>query len=1201
MNKGNSCGGNASARPAGNSSFFGAGKGLEAVEYDLELLMDSVLSGIAKMRYQDGLVIEYANKGLYDILKCTKEEFQEKNENRYDSVILPEDWKKLCEKIETYSTGGEQFEFEYRVRTKTGSVGWRLMNGTPVRQDGCIILYCSVFDITKLKETERHLDSLVENFPGGIFRVFYNGDVVELEYISEGVTRLTGYTTEEYRADGICKAEKDRHLLFCNEAVLKKASLEQAFYLGKGDRREYQITRKDGTKRWVELRSSVVSRSEAGVLIQYIMLDINERKKAEEQARKERIRLDVVAGLSTDSIFEYDIEKDTMHYYNRSETFMSAVMNEPVIEHYTEKLLDGSMSGQIVHKDDYKRVTDICRQLRTGQPDVYCEIRKQYEKGKYVWIAIEGKTVKGEDGQAATVIGKMSNIEERVQREAALKVQSERDSLTGVYNSKVIRKMISERISLKQQEKGYIIIADVDNFKSVNDTMGHLFGDAVICTFAESLTTFFGDALVGRIGGDEFLLYVTGMSMEEITNQVAALNSRMARIHAENMTQQRISASFGVTECQAGITLDKAVRQADSALYFMKNHVKGGITEYHDGMRMNESALEGGADNEFVPEAKINSEGDLITFALELFEHVKDSKGAIRILSDRISRFFDFQDILYIKKDNDGSMKKLFHWGENDVQQFYNTYIDFRQASEWNVLLFESEKTSTVLLERDMVGENIHRAKSMLSIRLTEQDMEGYMIYVDRRKERGWEEELPTLEKLSQIIFKRIVDLEQKRCAEEYAEYMVSHDKITGLWNYTYFLSYCGEYIRAHPEKRYLLTYVDFSNFQYLNEIYGYEAGDQVLKIFAEQLQKGTGILYARATADKFLALHEIKEDVETLKQQFLMFNESFCSKINSRYDQCKLGIVGGMAEVDLSLESFTMNVDNANIARKAAKRDLQLRLLVYTPELREEQQRRMEILSSMTEALEAGEFVMYLQPKMNMMNNTLVGAEALVRWVRSDGTVVPPDKFVPIFEKNGFITKIDFEILRQVLELQRAWKEEGKPVLPVSVNFSRKHQENSGDIEKIVSMIEDYGVSTDAIEIEITESVFMYDIRPLIQSVAMMKKYGMRISIDDFGAGYSSLNVLANVKADTIKLDQKFLFDVSAKQGTVSKEFLHLLIPMIRQIGFQVIAEGVETEEQVAFLKNTGCHYAQGYYYAEPMKLADFLKFMETHAVDAE
>lgn len=207
----------------------------------------------------------------------------------------------------------------------------------------------------------------------------------------------------------------------------------------------------------------------------------------------------------------------------------------------------------------------------------------------------------------------------------------------------------------------------------------------------------------------------------------------------------------------------------------------------------------------------------------------------------------------------------------------------------------------------------------------------------------------------------------------------------------------------------------------------------------------------------------------------------------------------------------------------------------------------------------------------------------------------------MPVFEENGFITTIDFEILRQALLFQRSCKAEGRPLIPVSVNFSRRHQEHAGDIEKISTMMKEYGIPANAIEVEITESMFMYDLKPLIQSVLQLKQNGLKVSIDDFGSGYSSLNVLAGIEADTIKLDQKFLLDVEAKKGKFSKDFLYLLIHMIRQLGFKVIAEGVETAEQVVFLTEAGCDYAQGYYYAKPMPPEEFVRFMDEHGIDPQ
>ena len=223
------------------------------------------------------------------------------------------------------------------------------------------------------------------------------------------------------------------------------------------------------------------------------------------------------------------------------------------------------------------------------------------------------------------------------------------------------------------------------------------------------------------------------------------------------------------------------------------------------------------------------------------------------------------------------------------------------------------------------------------------------------------------------------------------------------------------------------------------------------------------------------------------------------------------------------------------------------------------------------------------------------------MRWIKADGSIVSPGDFVPIFEKNGFITQLDFEMLRQVLEMQSSRLKTGKPIVPISVNFSRKHQENPGYIKQLDEILSRYEVPTKSLEIEITESVFMYDLAPLAKSIEQLRKRGISISIDDFGAGYSSLNVLSRVKADSIKLDRQFILDVETEQGNFTAEFLQLLINMIKKLGFKVLAEGVETQEQVNMLTEAGCSYAQGYFYAKPMPVADFLKFIEEHDIEED
>ena len=1156
-------------------------------------LADSVSVGLARMRYDgNGLKIEYANKGLYDILGYSGEEYANKFDNYFNVVVCPDDWDRMRQVIEKSIAEWAEFEVEYSVQDEDGRVGWRRLQAVPLWNENGTCFQCSVVGITKIKETEIELNSLLDYFPGCLVRVFYDGSSVKLEFISEGMQELVGYSREEYNKTFVDDAQ-----LFYSEyySVWGKDFLDAALLHDRGIRKEFHIS-KENFNRWIEVHSAVVSRSDKGVLIQYVLMDITERKEAEEHIKKERERLDVVAGLSVDSIFEYHISDDRMEYFNRKEGLMD--MDLPVIENYTARILDGSFIGTLFHSEDRDKLIKLCQDFTEGKPEIYAEVRKLYKGEKFHWVSVEGKTICGPDGIPSHIIGRISNIDERVKREEELRIQSEMDSLTGLYNGPTAKRKIADKLAVLSLKDAYLLKSDIDDFKVLNDRMGHLFGDAVLCTFADSLTELFPDGIIGRIGGDEFILYIEGISTKELHERIEKINRLFARIHAGENDNARVSASFGFALCDKGKrnSLDKLEKHADTALLYLKKEGKGSILQY-DGYMSGISVYKE-AHSHDKPEAIIQTAGDLILFAHELFDNVKEIKGALRIIADSTTRFFHFQDILFVRRLDDKRMRMMFHWGEKDLKQFYDDTENYSEEKDWKRLLYTDEsKEYVVLQEKDIIGINVNQAKSMLSFRIGDGDRGGYCICVDRRESRDWQEELSTLLRLGDFVIRRYVELQDKKQQEQEAEYRSKYDWITSLPNYTHFLEAGDRYIREHKEQKFVLIYTDFINFQFLNEVYGYSEGDKVLKEYGRVLCEDGGVMHARITADRFVSLYELT-DAEENRKSFLHMAEVFCDTVNSRYDECKLGVVGGLAELDRSLDSFAHNVDNANVARKKAKEDMISQIVVYTPALRVELQKQMEIVARMADALAEGEFKLFLQPKVDMFTNQVIGAEALVRWFRPDGTMVSPGDFIPIFEKNGFVTQLDFEILRQVLCMQQERLMDGKPIVKVSVNFSRKHQENPNYIRQLDEMLERYKVPTKSLEIEITESVFMYDLAPLTESIRQLKQRGLSISIDDFGAGYSSLNVLSKVKADIVKLDRQFLLDVEMEKDNFSSEFLQMLINMIKQLGFKVLAEGVETEEQVNLLKEAGCRFAQGYYYARPMPVEQFLEFLDSHSL---
>ena len=901
-------------------------------------------------------------------------------------------------------------------------------------------------------------DSMLNNFPGCIMRVVYTDEEMWMEYVSEGAERIFGETSEEYKNK--INQEAAGHIAE-ESAVWGKEFVEEAIRTGRGLRKEYTITDKAGELHWVEIRSSIVSWEDGKLTMQYVLLDIDEQKRAEELAKKEHERLEVVAGLSADSVFEYNIATDCMRYYNRKEILLDSLRYQPVIENYTARILDGSIIGELFHPDDADNIRVLCEDFRSGKPDIHTEIRKQYEQGKFTWVSVEAKAMLDKQGVPTHVIGKISNIDEKIKQEQELKYQRERDQLTGVYNRQTVDQLITEKLEAGVPEDTYTILTDVDNFRLINESLGHLFGDGVLGTFANSIVELFPEGIIGRVGGDEFAVYLEGVSMDEIMARVTRINRRLSRIHAGDNDEVKISASFGLVKCKPGTEnqLEKIKDRADVALCYLKQKSKGTAILYDKSMKARHVHK---AEKEILPvnnETMLHTEGDLILFAHELFENLKDIRGALRLLSDVITRFYHFQDILFVHKRQSGAYVIMYHWGEHNTDQFYHHPLSPQGEPDWERLLYtDAEKECVVLKEGDFIGENQHKAKSMISFHIKDEENDGYCVLVDRREARDWQEEMPTLLKLGDFVVKRYFLQMEKQRQEEEAEYKSKYDRLTGMMNLTYFTAACEQHVNANPNRQFYLLYSDFTNFKFFNEVYGYSAGNSILKEFALFLNDSPAIFQCRITADSFVALYDIN-DIEELKQGFITRGSKFCEAAHRHFSKCKLGLAGGIAMVDRSLDSISLNIDNANTARKNVKKDGTVQIEVYTTELREEQQKQIEIVSHMTEALENHEFKVFLQPKMNMFTDKVIGAEALVRWFKQDGTMVSPGEFIPIFEENGFVTHLDFEMMRQVLEMQQKRLNEGKPIVNISVNFSRKHQENQAYLERLDELMEQYEV----------------------------------------------------------------------------------------------------------------------------------------------
>lgn len=925
--------------------------------------------------------------------------------------------------------------------------------------------------------------------------------------------------------------------------------------------------------------------------------DIDRRlEETTKELQREREKLMAVIRMSGDLIFEYDIAKDQMHYAGPEE---GSLYCGQITEGYTEQLL-----REVDNRSDAVE-QQLAEALHSGKPDICIELCKTDEEGNPHWMKVIGQTFYNEKKEPERVLGKVCDIDAQKKKERELQEKSQRDSLTGLLNHSTIKQQITHRLQkMKRGQVGYLIVLDVDSFKKINDTNGHLFGDAVLCSFADEMNKLFPEALKGRIGGDEFVCYVENMPREELEEKLGQLNRCMSDRYDDDKTGLHISCSLGAAVTDGTVTdYNLLFRWADVALYQVKSREKGAydLLEVKEGVALpGQSYLdsEENKEDEIVhKEAQFESAEDLVLFCMDLLENVPNLTSALKVISERTCSFFNIDDMICVEVNEAGPSIR-YQWNREEKKNFVKRILH-PGVFEWDRIRKRADESGAAIY-RQSETPNIYKEEAesvMIVMSTASKGLKASVIFSDRHTDRTWEEEKNALCRISHQIFNRLRMLKNAEKDQRELNRKLNYDALTGLPVYNKFVDKLEAYMAANGKTGLYFVSSDFSNFQYVNEMYGYEVGDRILHDFAVELQEKCqeGVLFCRVTSDHFVGV--LKEDsVEDARQAYLTFTNSFVKRINSRYDQCNLVIATGLYEITENDWSVSSMMDNANEARKQCKtQKVDSAVEIYTDKIRRDLENTRTIVSGMVSAYNNKEFHAYLQPKVSLHTGKVVGAEALVRWIKADGTMVMPGKFIDIFERNGFITKVDFAILDQVMEYLRDALAQGEEVVPISVNFSRRHNEYADFVPNILKRLKDYKVPGNLLEVEVTESVFMSDLNKLTNNLETLRDRGVEISVDDFGSGYSSLNLLSKVAVDTVKLDKQFLDDtMNSEREETALTIIKYLTKMLRHLGFKVLAEGVETSEQLEMLRLADCDIVQGYFYAKPMPIGEFRTFLQ-------
>ena len=419
-------------------------------------------------------------------------------------------------------------------------------------------------------------------------------------------------------------------------------------------------------------------------------------------------------------------------------------------------------------------------------------------------------------------------------------------------------------------------------------------------------------------------------------------------------------------------------------------------------------------------------------------------------------------------------------------------------------------------------------------------------------------------------------------------------DSLTGLYTSELFQRAATELIANHPSSTYLISCFDIDNFKAVNAQYGQKTGDYVLKKIAGIVMEFTSMYHGIAchvSADNFAMLLP-SGTPEHLQKNMMSLEDDF----RDRGIHIRLQLSIGRYIIKDKQLSFSDIMNKALLARRTVKGRYNVSLAYYNGKMQKQIQEEQHIISRMDFALSSHQFEVWLQPKYNHETGAMIGAEALVRWNSSEHHVmIPPNVFIPVFERNGFIYELDKYVWNEVCKMLRKWLDEGTCTLPISINVSRMDILQSDVYEVLTGLVEKHEIPAHLLQLEITESAFSFDVVRIIDVVERLRTYGFTIEIDDFGSAYSSLNVLKDVTADVLKLDMRFLSgeDSTGRGGNI----IESIVRMSKWIGMQVIAEGVETQEQADFLCSIGCPFIQGYLYAKPMPVQDYESLLEQNS----
>ena len=545
----------------------------------------------------------------------------------------------------------------------------------------------------------------------------------------------------------------------------------------------------------------------------------------------------------------------------------------------------------------------------------------------------------------------------------------------------------------------------------------------------------------------------------------------------------------------------------------------------------------------------------------------EDKKGLqsnFETFADLIWKIDVKNNLFYMKKNNDKIDYKITGVGKG-----LENWREFFHPSDKPRLY---EHFSKLILENKDVFENVYRVLAA--------DNLYYWIFCTDFVKRDIEGNPIEIESYS-------YDVTAKFSAKEYLLRLAYFDELTGLPNKLRVIEEFNGLTEIDKEKNIAFVYLDIDNFDYINNSYGYFFGDELLKELSNKMKGFHGIYSGRVTKDKFILIVNDFENKEFLKKTILRLKNQMehSDFVKNLEIQLNLNIGVSLYKKD-GLDPQKL-IDFAEIANKEAKRIKNHEIEFYSTQTLDKVKTRLTLIKEIKQAIEKNEFQMYFQPIVQ--NDLCHGVEALIRWNHPKKGLVFPNYFISVVEDSDLMIDLEMWILENIFsEISRGFKTD----IFISINLSPKGLLEKDIVEIIATLVDKYSIDSSLIQLEITETALISNIEETLHKLNKLKEMGFSIALDDFGTGFSSLNYLLRLPIDRLKISKSFIDLISENEK--EEKLLKHLIGLSKDLGFQIIAEGVETSEQLSILNKLQCNYIQGYYYAKPMSINNFNQWIK-------